>query len=223
MSVAPGQFLEKLRAALERPEHDGEAIGDVFDRVARLNAEGKQRHLGALPEDQFAPVFVGRNWFDFVIGNPRGSTGRASRTPTAKELEALGNLWPVLTEGPRRALGGGKKDLAMLFTYACLDNYVKDKGPSASSSPKPCSKPKARATAFGASNSAKGRAFPGSSSGRPQRLPAVRGRDQPHRYRHLPEGKADQVSRRLSLLAQKAKATINLTTNSTRFTRTRSK
>ena len=30
--------------------------------------------------------------------------------------------------GQAARLGGGKKDLAMLFTYACLDNYVKDGG-----------------------------------------------------------------------------------------------
>ena len=65
------QFLEKLRTALARPDGTVEKlIGDVFDRIVRLNADGKNGIWARFLKNQFAPVFIGRNRFDFVIGNP---------------------------------------------------------------------------------------------------------------------------------------------------------
>jgi methylase of polypeptide subunit release factors len=124
------QFLEKFRAALERPDRTVEKlIGDVFDRVARLNADGKNGIWARFLKNQFAPVFIGRNRFDFVIGNPPWvnwqSLSDSYRDKTWKLWEAYG-LFSL--SGHAARLGGGKKDLAMLFTYACLDNYVKDNG-----------------------------------------------------------------------------------------------
>ena len=124
------QFLEKLRAALQRPDRTVEQlIGDVFDRVARLNADGKNGIWARFLKNQFAPVFIGRNRFDFVIGNPPWvnwqSLSDSYRDKTWKLWETYG-LFSL--SGHAARLGGGKKDLAMLFTYACLDNYLKDQG-----------------------------------------------------------------------------------------------
>ena len=124
------QFLEKLRAALQRPDSTVEKLlGDVFDRVARLNADGKNGIWARFLKNQFAPVFVGRNRFDFVIGNPPWvnwqSLSDSYRDKTWKLWDTYG-LFSLSGQAAR--LGGGKKDLAMLFTYACLDNYVKDNG-----------------------------------------------------------------------------------------------
>jgi len=124
------QFLEKLRAALQRPDRTVEQlIGDVFDRVARLNADGKNGIWARFLKNQFAPVFIGRNRFDFVIGNPPWvnwqSLSDSYRDKTWKLWETYG-LFSL--SGHAARLGGGKKDLAMLFTCACLDNYVKDHG-----------------------------------------------------------------------------------------------
>ncbi|HVM50990.1 MAG TPA: N-6 DNA methylase [Candidatus Acidoferrum sp.] len=124
------QFLEKLRAALQHPEATVEnLLGDVFDRVARLNADGKNGIWARFLKNQFAPVFVGRHRFDFVIGNPPWvnwqSLSDSYRDKTWKLWDTYG-LFSL--SGHAARLGGGKKDLAMLFTYACLDNYVKDNG-----------------------------------------------------------------------------------------------
>lgn len=74
-------------------------------------------------------MFVGKKSFDFVIGNPPWvnwqSLSDSYRTKTLKLWENYG-LFSL--SGHAARLGGGKKDLAMLFTYACLDEYVKDGG-----------------------------------------------------------------------------------------------
>ncbi len=124
------QFVEKLRAALEHADSTVEKlIGDVFDHVARLNVDGKNGIWARFLKNQFAPVFIGRNRFDFVLGNPPWvnwqSLSDAYRDKTWKLWEDYG-LFSL--SGHAARLGGGKKDLAMLFTYACLDNYVKDNG-----------------------------------------------------------------------------------------------
>jgi hypothetical protein len=124
------QFVEKLRAALEGADSTvAQLIGDVFERVARLAADGENGIWARFLKNQFAPVFIGRNRFDFVIGNPPWvnwqSLSDSYRDKTWRLWETYG-LFSL--KGHAARLGGGKKDLAMLFTYACLDNYVKDNG-----------------------------------------------------------------------------------------------
>ncbi len=79
--------------------------------------------------NQFAPIFVGKNTFDFVIGNPPWvnwqSLSDSYREKTWRLWEDYG-LFSLGGDAGRR--GAGKKDLAMLFTYACLDNYVRPGG-----------------------------------------------------------------------------------------------
>ncbi len=124
------QFLEKLRAVLKHSDASAEKlVGDVFDRIARLNADGKNGIWARFLKNQFAPVFIGKNRFDYVIGNPPWvnwqSLSDSYRDKTWKLWEQYG-LFSLTGHAAR--LGGGKKDLAMLFTYACLDDYVKPGG-----------------------------------------------------------------------------------------------
>ncbi|MGA2865448.1 MAG: N-6 DNA methylase [Verrucomicrobiota bacterium] len=124
------QFLEKLRAAVGKLDADGEKLlADVFARIAKLNDDGRNGIWARILKNQFAPIFVGKRTFDFVIGNPPWvnweSVSDAYR-------EATNPLWVryglFSLTGHAARLGGGKKDLSMLFTYACLDNYAKQNG-----------------------------------------------------------------------------------------------
>jgi SAM-dependent methyltransferase len=124
------QFLEKLRAALKRSDTTVEKlIGDVFERVARLNADGKNGIWARFLKNQFAPVFIGRHRFDFVIGNPPWVNWQSLSDSYREKTWKLWQTYGLFSlSGHAARLGGGKKDLAMLFTYACLDNYVKRGG-----------------------------------------------------------------------------------------------
>jgi hypothetical protein len=124
------QFLEKLRAAIGPLDSDAEkTLAVVFTHIAKLSAEGRNGIWARFLKNQFAPVFVGKQGFDYVIGNPPWvnwqSLSDSYREKTWKLWETYG-LFSLSGQAAR--LGGGKKDLAMLFTYACLDNYVKDNG-----------------------------------------------------------------------------------------------
>ena len=124
------QFLDKLRIAVGPLDADAEKLlAEVFTRILKLNADGRNGIWARFLKNQFAPVFVGKHRFDFVIGNPPWvnwqSLSDSYRAKTWKLWEAYG-LFSLSGQAAR--LGGGKKDLAMLFTYACLDNYVKDNG-----------------------------------------------------------------------------------------------
>ncbi|HAO80390.1 MAG TPA: hypothetical protein DCQ92_15765, partial [Verrucomicrobia subdivision 3 bacterium] len=130
VSRTRAQFLEKLRTALGRLDNAVEKlIGNVFDRIVRLNANGKNGIWARFLKNQFAPVFVGKKPFDFVIGNPPWVNWQSlSDSYRDKTLQLWQNYGLFSLTGQAARLGGGKKDLAMLFTYACLDNYVKDGG-----------------------------------------------------------------------------------------------
>jgi len=124
------QFLEKLRTVVGPLDADAEKLlADVFTRIVKLNADECNGIWARFLKNQFAPIFVGKRTFNFVIGNPPWvnwqSLSDSYRDKTWKLWEAYG-LFSL--KGHAARLGGGKKDLAMLFTYACLDNYVKDNG-----------------------------------------------------------------------------------------------
>ncbi len=124
------QFVEKLRQVVGRLELAGEKLLlNVFARIVRLNTDGKNGVWARFLKNQFAPVFVGTSGFDYVIGNPPWvnwqSLSDHYRDKTWKLWEDYG-LFSLAGHAAR--LGGGKKDLAMLFTYSCLDNYVRAGG-----------------------------------------------------------------------------------------------
>jgi hypothetical protein len=124
------QFLEQLHAKIRGlSEHAEKLVGDVFERIAVLNGEDQNGIWARFLKNQFAPVFVGDQTFDFVLGNPPWvnwqNLSDSYREKTWRLWEDYG-LFSL--SGHAARLGGGKKDLAMLFTYVCLDNYVKAGG-----------------------------------------------------------------------------------------------
>jgi methylase of polypeptide subunit release factors len=99
----------------------------LYRQLYRLNKEEQNGLWARLLKNAFAPVLVGR--FDFVVGNPPWvnweSLSPAYREATRKLWEDYG-LFSLTGHAAR--LGGGKKDLAMLFTYAAADHYLKSDG-----------------------------------------------------------------------------------------------
>jgi type I restriction-modification system DNA methylase subunit len=80
-------------------------------------------------KNAFAPIFQNRpRKFDFVVGNPPWvnweSLAQEYRDATKKLWTEYG-LFSL--KGHEAQLGGGKKDIAMLFVYACMDNYLEDR------------------------------------------------------------------------------------------------
>ena len=99
----------------------------LYDQIRTLKHQDRDGIWARIIKNQFAPVFAGR--FDFVVGNPPWiqweSLPKAYRDNSQPVWRRYGLF--NLTKGEGR-LGGGKKDLSMLFTYVCFDHYLKDTG-----------------------------------------------------------------------------------------------
>ena len=81
-------------------------------------------------KNNFAPLFEGRESFDFVAGNPPWINWQ-SLPPEYRQDSA--SLWVTFGMGAKATgkqfeLGKQKRELSALFTYACLDAYVRKGG-----------------------------------------------------------------------------------------------
>ena len=66
---------------------------------------------------------------DFVVGNPPWVNWQTLSQSRRDELKPLWESYGLFSlSGSKGRLGGGKKDLSMLFTYVCCDHYLSDGG-----------------------------------------------------------------------------------------------
>ncbi|MCY3626392.1 MAG: N-6 DNA methylase [Gammaproteobacteria bacterium] len=99
----------------------------LYNKLVSLNEENKNGIWARIIKNAFAPLFVGK--VDYVIGNPPW----VNWEHLPKDYRsATTSLWVNyglfnLRHGQHR-LGGSKKDLSMLFTYFCLDQYLENGG-----------------------------------------------------------------------------------------------
>jgi hypothetical protein len=100
---------------------------ELYEKFQRLHEEGKDGIWTRILRNQFAPVFT--EPVDLVVGNPPWvnweSLPEAYRRDTIKFWVQYGLF--TLTRGQAQ-MGGGKKDLSMLMTYAAADYYLKEGG-----------------------------------------------------------------------------------------------
>jgi hypothetical protein len=129
----PQEFLARARRELTVTEAmTGSVLEGLYRQFYRLDEEGRNGLWARLLKNAFAPVLVGDHpsgGFDFVVGNPPWVNWESL---SAEYREATKQLWVdyglFSLKGHAARLGGGKKDLAMLFAYAATDHYLKKGG-----------------------------------------------------------------------------------------------
>jgi hypothetical protein len=125
--VEPEDFRKNVKSEFKLPEKETSLLVDVYKQIKELDDKGENGIWARYIKNAFAPVYLGK--FDFVIGNPPwvrwGYLSDDYRERTLKLWKRYG-LFSL--KGYATRLGGGEKDFSMLFTYACADNYLKDKG-----------------------------------------------------------------------------------------------
>lgn len=108
---------------------DLDLLRELYARLERLNAEGKNGIWPRIIKNSFAPVFVSKDRFDYVIGNPPWvnweSLSDEYRRATTTLWREQG-LFSLI--GHEARLGGGKKDLSMLMTYVAAQEYLRPGG-----------------------------------------------------------------------------------------------
>jgi len=105
------------------------SLAELYEKVRRLKAEGRNGLWARIIKNAFAPVFRAAAPFDYVVGNPPWvnweSLADEYRDAT-KELWQNYGLFPH--KGLRARLGTGKDDISILMVYTAMDSYLKEGG-----------------------------------------------------------------------------------------------
>ena len=99
----------------------------LYRKLVSLKIKKQNGIWARIIKNAFAPLFVGH--VDFVIGNPPWVNWEHLPKDYRSATTSLWVRYGLfnLKDGQHR-LGGSKKDLSMLFTYFCLDQYLENGG-----------------------------------------------------------------------------------------------
>jgi len=125
------RFLKRVQEDLdfsgEEWDASQESLRETYEKLASFEERGVNGIWANILKNAFAPLFVGN--FDFVAGNPPWINWQAL---PQHYRDATQQLWVdyglFSLSGHIARLGGGKKDLSMLFTYVSLDRYLRSQG-----------------------------------------------------------------------------------------------
>ena len=123
-------FVNRSIAGLELPDNDRLRLplATLFDAMLDLDKQGKNRVWTKLIRNRYASLFF-HHYFDFVVGNPPHVNWESLTPDWRKAAEDEYRNYGLFTlKGFESRHGGGKKDIAALFTYAVMDHFVKDAG-----------------------------------------------------------------------------------------------
>ncbi len=124
----PEEFMARAQRELSmRQAMTATVLEGLYRTFLGLEEKNKDGLWARLIKNAFAPVLVGQ--FDYVVGNPPWVNWESL---SAEYREATRRMWQdyglFSLSGHAARLGGGKKDLAMLFAYAAIDHYLKNGG-----------------------------------------------------------------------------------------------
>ncbi len=118
---------EFLRSSAKLNKKEIYVLDELFYKLAELEEEGKNRIWTRILKNSFAPLLQDK--FDFVVGNPPWVNWESLPENYRNETQGLWKDYKLFTlSGMEARLGGGKKDISILFAYRCLDRYLKDGG-----------------------------------------------------------------------------------------------
>lgn len=124
----PEAFADRALRELQASEASRAALEALFEKISELEAAGLNGIWARILRNSVAPLAVGR--YDYVIGNPPWiqweDLAPDYRTATADLWSSYG-LVPS-AGGEQYELGKSKRDMSMLFSYACSDSYLKRGG-----------------------------------------------------------------------------------------------
>ena len=102
------------------------SLAGLFNSMVKLDSEGRNRIWTKLIQNRYASLLFKKH-FDYVVGNPPHVNWEYLTPEWRKAAEKEYQRYGLFTlSGLASQHGGGKKDIAALFTYAVLDHFVKD-------------------------------------------------------------------------------------------------
>jgi len=123
---SPEEFLERCQAE-GIPATEAELHKGLYRQLQQLDADNRNRVWPWIIKNAFAPLFVGK--VDYVAGNPPWVNWENLPEDYRDGMKPLWQEYGLFTlSGSAGRLGGGKKDLSMLFVYSAVDNYLDEGG-----------------------------------------------------------------------------------------------
>ena len=120
------EFLERC-AAEAIPATQVQLHQDLYRHLQRLDADNENGLWARIIKNAFAPLFIGS--VDYVAGNPPWVNWEHLPEGYRDGMKPLWDRYELFTlSGSAGRLGGGKKDISMLFTYSAVDNYLSEGG-----------------------------------------------------------------------------------------------
>ena len=99
----------------------------LYKELVRLDKENKNGIWARIIKNNFAPLFVGK--MDYVAGNPPWVNWESLPESYRDSMKPLWQQYGLFSlSGSAGRLGGGKKDLSMLFVYAGVDHFLSTSG-----------------------------------------------------------------------------------------------
>ena len=99
----------------------------LFMSLTELKKKDRNGVWVRIIKNAFAPLFVGK--VDFIAGNPPWVNWENLPEDYRDSMKPLWQQYGLFTlSGSAGRLGGGKKDLSMLFVYSAVDNYLDEGG-----------------------------------------------------------------------------------------------
>jgi len=97
----------------------------LYRELVRLDKENKNGIWARIIKNAFAPLFCGK--FDYIAGNPPWVNWENLPDDYRSGMKPLWFEFGLFSlSGMKGRLGGGKKDLSMLFTYAAIKDYLNE-------------------------------------------------------------------------------------------------
>ncbi|MCK4398603.1 MAG: N-6 DNA methylase, partial [Methanophagales archaeon] len=118
------KLIDKDIADLKEPSIA--SLVELYDKIKKLEREGKNKIWTRLLKNSFAPLLMGK--FDFVVGNPPWINWESLPEHYREDTKKLWDYYGLLERTKGMGLGKVKRDMAMLFTARCIDRYLKKGG-----------------------------------------------------------------------------------------------
>lgn len=100
---------------------------ELYEQLQALDAKNQNGIWARIIKNAFAPIFT--EPVDYIAGNPPWVNWESLPRDYRTDMQPLWQKYGLfsLSRAAGR-LGGGKKDLSMLFVYSCVDNYLQEQG-----------------------------------------------------------------------------------------------
>jgi hypothetical protein len=123
---SPEEFTERCESE-GIPVTEIELHQNLYSLLLQLDADNRNGIWARIIKNAFAPLFIGK--VDYVAGNPPWVNWESLPEEYRNGMKPLWQKYDLFTlSGSAGRLGGGKKDLSMLFVYSAVDNYLNTEG-----------------------------------------------------------------------------------------------